>query len=217
MHGKKNNTYMNANLRLTKILLIIFFSTIVTGCGENSSSTITPPPSENYAEYENLEFWTLSNINSEVTIDDSISFEGSASVKIINDNCADIKLTNVFPVESNQDYEISIAILRHENDIKSKAGVNIIVDDIILETWTGTEDYVQIKEIDSDSFSVIVTQSEEIIMFETATINEEDTWETKTFSFRIESDEPIEIYFVLGCELQLFWIDSFSIHSVLSD
>lgn len=209
---------MDRYSKTTIALLIVFIIATISGCGEDSSSS----QAQDYADYEDVNYWTLSNDSSKISIDDSKSFEGSYSVKIVNNSCANIKLKNVFPVESNQTYEISIALLRHAKE-KNKAGVTIELDNVEIETdatnsaWSDTEDTTSAWVVTDDRFSVIVTQSEETILSETATIDEDDIWETKTFSFRSESDEPIDFLFVPSCGLQLFWLDSFSIKPVSGD
>ena len=214
---------MDRYSKTTIALLIVFFIVTISGCGEDSSSN----QAQNNADYEDVNYWTLSNNSSQIIIDDSISFEGNYSVKIVNDSCANIKIKNVFPVESNQTYEISIALMRHANEKMTKAGVTIELPNLEIETnatdsaWSDTEEttsaWYDTEETTNDRFSVIVTQSAEIILSETTTIDEDNVWETKTFSFRTESDEPIDFLFVPNCELQLFWLDSFSINSVLGN
>ena len=211
---------MDRYSKTTIALLIVFIIATISGCGEDSSSG----QAQNYADYEDVNYWTLSNNSSQIIIDDSISFEGNYSVKIVNDSCANIQLKNFFPVESNQTYEISITLLRHAKEKKTKAGVTIELENVEIVTnatdsaWSDTEETTSVwsdtEDAIDDRFSVIVTQSAEIILSETATIDEDDIWETKTFSFRTESDEPIDFLFVPNCELQLFWLDSFSINSV---
>ncbi len=133
---------MYNHLNLSKFLLIIFLISTLISCGEESSD-------KNSAEYDQIGFWTLRGDNSTILLDDSISYEGDSSIKTANKDCTDSRLTTNFPVEENEDYEISVAVRLQHSNFKKKAGVTIHFE---------------------NGLAVLVTQADNVILSQTANI-----------------------------------------------
>jgi len=168
----------------TIVLLGFFLSIIIVSCNTQGTER-----DFSYDDYENAANWELSNEASILSLNNYIVFGGGHSIQINNGGCGDLRLKNAFYLAeiSGQEttfvrgetysYSLSVSVKRSQTDY------------------------------DDENFSIIIEQSNDKILNVEVEIDQDFTWETKTFTFETSSENSTKLTFRLGCDLELFWID----------
>lgn len=181
----------------TIVLLGFILSIIIVSCNTQGTER-----DFSYDGYENVDIWELSNEASILSLNNYIVFDGGHSIQIINGGCGDLDLKNAFYLAevSGQEtplvegetysYSLSVSVKRSETNYEENPE-DIDAPPILLD----------------ENFSVIIEQGNDKILDENVEIDQDLTWETKTFTFETRSEDTARLTFRLGCDLELFWID----------
>ncbi len=172
---------MNRKRDYLILIVVVGVIYLALGCTDESKDTQNSNnsdqvqqdlfPEGNFENDNSLTAWVIQSGNPVVSLDETVSYEGSRSLSVRNDSCTNLVMNEGVAVTSGQLYEISLFVMRTGNIIGC-----------------------------AGAFIVKASQAGELIMTEVSSVVDQNVWEDQKFYFQPENDNPVKIELIIGYE-----------------